>query len=357
MMSKISDESLITTKEQQTSKTPKNTQPINLRNQKRIDYYEDFSDEDEEEYAEAEEKHSLMTHHPPVRRKRKRPKEKQITVENIENPEKEASPSQNNSSSAYGNIFDITQYKPFISPEENEEMLNSDVILILLELCLNSNSYGINLDNSSRNFWEKLSQQKSLTKLFAHFKAETLRKYWRKLRTTYKYKKLISAIKEHKHKLNHESMKLLSSINAICDFVINDKKGIDYYIKKYAMKTTAMPRRNVIKEKNGNNSEEEDVAVINDNLNPVRALKEILNVFQKTFPKVDKENIYNVLLAVNGNIEEAFLFFKDEKNFGYLPFTNNEDETILNGNDEDILNLSKKRGYDYIRLRKSFLTK
>ena len=31
-------------------------------------------------------------------------------------------------------------------------------------------------------------------------------------------------------------MKLLSSINALCDFVLCPYKGIDYYIEKYTMK-------------------------------------------------------------------------------------------------------------------------
>ena len=45
-----------------------------------------------------------------------------------------------------------------------------------------------------------------------------------------KYKKLISSIKEYSNKLNDDKMKLLSSINAISDYVINPTRGIDYYI-------------------------------------------------------------------------------------------------------------------------------
>ena len=35
---------------------------------------------------------------------------------------------------------------------------------MLLEICLNSSNYGINLDNSSRLFWEKIAEKKNKRK-------------------------------------------------------------------------------------------------------------------------------------------------------------------------------------------------
>ena len=115
------------------------------------------------------------------------------------------------------------------------------MILILIEICLNSQQFDINRDNSSRIFWEEVGKKEELKPITEKFKPETLRKYWRTIRTANKYKKIVSSIKEYKDKLNNDNMKLLSSINTICDYALAPKRGIDYYVNKYISKPASKP--------------------------------------------------------------------------------------------------------------------
>ena len=316
-----------------------------LRAHKKVDYFEEFSDGDQEEYEEAEEKRQIRN--PPRRKKRERSSKanKENKKVNFDISDKDESKHSN-----YGFIIDLNS----ITEKDNKELKNSELILILLEICLNSAKYGINSDNSSRNFWDKLSQRDDLFHYLNQFKPETLRKYWRKLRTTYKYKKLISAIKEFADKLNEENMKLLSSINAISEYVINPSKGIDHFVKKYSIKQPIhKPHENdVLYEKNETENEEED-----GNVNPEKAINDIIESLSRCFPEKEKEEIYNKLLAVNGNVEQAYLSIKDEEHFSFFAFKEEEDNLILNSNDneEKYKELIMLKGNDNIKIRKEFL--
>lgn len=312
-----------------------------LRAHKKVDYFEEFSDGDQEEYEEAEEKRQIRN--PPRRKKRERSSNKENKKVNYTISDRDDSKHSN-----YGFIIDLNSLK------DSKEIKNSDLILILLEICLNSPKYGIDSDNSSRNFWDKLSQREDLFHYLNQFKPETLRKYWRKLRTTYKYKKLISAIKEFADKLNEENMKLLSSINAISDYVINPSKGIDHFVKKYSIKQPIhKPHENeVLYEKSETENEEED-----GNVNPEKAINDIVESLKRIFPEKEKEEIYNKLLAVNGNVEQAYLYIKDEEHFSFFAFNAEEDNLILNSNanEEKYKELIMLKGNDNIKIRKEFL--
>lgn len=321
-----------------------------LRAHKKIDYYEEFSDGDQEDYEEVEEKRINNYRNPPKRNKRRRSFQNDIEFStNNADYGKEA-----NKSSNYGHIIDLQS----LYSKDNKKLENSELILIILEICLNSAKYGIDCDNSSRYFWEKLSQREDLFKHLSLFKPETLRKYWRKLRTTYKYKKLISSIKEYSELLNDDKMKLLSSINAISDYVINPSRGIDYYIKKYSIKQSAH-----IKKENSFNEDEEENYKSNETENEEedkpseKSLNEIIEALHDCFPEINKKLILQKIIEVNGNIENAYLCLKDPEHFRHLEFNEEEDQIILNDQDEDekYKELIHRKGFDNIRTRKDFL--
>ena len=301
----------------------------NLRNVKRISYYEDFSnsDEIEEEYNEQEENrenHKTKKFHKRKRTHKENNSEKESEINTNSNKNENSKEKKN-----YSNLGTILNIKELKTP-----LNNTQIILMLLEICLNSSNYGINLDNSSRLFWEKIAEKKDEFPVLEQFKPETLRKYWRRLRTTKKYKQIISDVKEYENKLNDENMKLLSSINALCDFVLQPYKGIDYYIEKYTLKHNIKKKEIKIEE----------------------PIENIANTLKLEFSDKSLDEIIKILYMVSGNIKKAYLILKDKENFGKLAFDEKDDIIVLgNDNAKEYNELARFKGNDNILERKSFL--
>ena len=72
--------------------------------------------------------------------------------ENTENPDKKKSISNT--------IINLTE--TLSKYNNNENIPNSELILIILEICLNSSQLGIEKDNSSRAFWEEIGKKPEL---------------------------------------------------------------------------------------------------------------------------------------------------------------------------------------------------
>ena len=301
----------------------------NLRNVKRISYYEDFSnsDEIEEEYNEQEENrenHKTKKFHKRKRTHKENNSEKESEINTNSNKNENSKEKKN-----YSNLGTILNIKELKTP-----LNNTQIILMLLEICLNSSNYGINLDNSSRLFWEKIAEKKEQFSVLEQFKPETLRKYWRRLRTTKKYKQIISDVKEYENKLNDENMKLLSSINALCDFVLQPYKGIDYYIEKYTLKHNIKKKEIKIEE----------------------PIENIANTLKLEFSDKSLDEIIKILYMVSGNIKKAYLILKDKENFGKLAFDEKDDIIVLgNDNVKEYNELARNKGNDNILERRSFL--
>ena len=301
----------------------------NLRNVKRISYYEDFSnsDEIEEEYNEQEENrenHKTKKFHKRKRTHKENNSEKESEINTNSNKNENSKEKKN-----YSNLGTILNIKELKTP-----LNNTQIILMLLEICLNSSNYGIDLDNSSRLFWEKIAEKKDEFPVLEQFKPETLRKYWRRLRTTKKYKQIISDVKEYENKLNEQNMKLLSSINALCDFVLQPYKGIDYYIEKYTLKHPIKKKENKIEE----------------------PIDNIANTLKLEFKDKSLDEIIKILYMVSGDIKKAYLILKDKENFGKLAFDEKDDIIVLgNDNAKEYNELARFKGNDNILERKSFL--
>ena len=142
-------------------------------------------------------------------------------------------------------------------------------------------------------------------------------------------------------------MKLLSSINAISDYVLFPSKGLDFFIQKYSIK---------------HNGRYDDTYFYNRNKNKIDInfiVEDIIDNFYKIFPNKDKENIFNILYSVNGNIEKAYLILQNENCFNYLGFDNEDDKKILDENfindDKLYINFAKIKGHENILERKKFL--
>lgn len=256
--------------------------------------------------------------------------------------EKEENGDKKNNNNNFGTIINISETLPKYS--NNESIPNSELILIILEICLKSSQFGIDKDNSSRAFWEEIGKKPEFKPIIDKFKPETLRKYWRTIRETKKFRKIISETKKYSKELNNPNMKLFSSIHAICEYVSNPGRKIDYYLNKHMTKPANKNKK----------------INVND-MTPNQQIDDIVNTFMKYFPKESEKKIIEILFRNNFDIENTFLVLKDEENFEYLCFDEKEDE-ILKKNKEDkddkseeYQELINRKGLEDVLRRKEFL--
>ena len=256
--------------------------------------------------------------------------------------EKEENGDKKNNNNNFGTIINISETLSKYS--NNESIPNSELILIILEICLRSSQFGIEKDNSSRAFWEEIGKKPEFKLIIDKFKPETLRKYWRTIRETKKFRKIISETKKYSKELNSPNMKLFSSIHAICEYVSNPGRKMDYYLNKHMTKPANKNKK----------------INVND-MTPNQQIEDIVNVFKKYFPKESEKKIIEILFKNNFDIENTFLVLKDEENFEYLCFDEKEDEILKKNNEdkddknEEYQELINRKGLEDILRRKEFL--
>ena len=240
-----------------------------------------------------------------------------------------------------GCILNIPEFITKVKNNEPNTISNSNMILFMLELCLNSSQFNLKGDNSSRKFWQEVGKIKDISPITKLFKPETLRKYWRLLRNIKKPKKIINILTENENLINNENIKLLSSINIIYDYIFFPKKGLKYYINKYCGKFIDKAKK--ARKPQDMTSDEQ--------------IEEIIGEFERAFPKKKKTTIVEKLYQNNFDIKNTYLVLKDEKNFGYLSFNEKEDELILSKNlsYDEYRQLALKKGHINIIKRKNFL--
>ena len=256
---------------------------------------------------------------------------------------------KNKNKNDYGHIINITEtlskYSSTNSDNNtNNNIPNSDLILIMLEVCLNSAQFGLEKDNSSRAFWEDVGKIEQLKPITSKFKTETLRKYWRTIREAKKYKKIISETKRYKNELNDPNLKLLSSIRVICEYVSSpSKRNIDYFLNKHIVKPANNKKINV------------------NDMTASEQISDVINTFMSCFPKKKEKEILEVLLQTSFDIQNAFLVLKDKENLGYFIFSEKDDEIVKrNFEDKDDKNeeyqeLVNTKGLEDVIRRKEFL--
>ena len=256
--------------------------------------------------------------------------------------EKEENGDKKNNNNNFGTIINISETLSKYS--NNENIPNSELILIILEICLRSSQLGIEKDNSSRAFWEEIGKKPEFKPIIDKFKAETLRKYWRTIRETKKFRKIISETKKYSKELNSPNMKLFSSIHAICEYVSNPGRKMDYYLNKHMTKPASKNKKINAKD-----------------MTPNQQIEDIVNTFMKYFPKESEKKIIEILFKNNFDIENTFLVLKDEENFEYLCFDEKEDEILKKNNEdkddkkEEYQELIYRKGLEDVLRRKEFL--
>ena len=365
--------------EQKVINNPSQAPKKNLRNAKKVDYSKFFSEDQDnsEDYETPEEikqkselgkkrkrtKPTIKVNpdNSTVRKKRTR-KEKNEADKNKENNNNEEKKDKNdmdvedeknkekeeekddkkNKNNNFGTIINISE--TLQKYNNNSNIPNSELILIILEICLNSSQFGIDKDNSSRAFWEEIGKKEELKPITNKFKPETLRKYWRTIRETKKFRKIITEIKKYRNDLNNQNMKLFAGIHAVCEFVSNPSRKMEFYINKHIIKAANKSNKN-----NANN------------MTTNEQIEEIVNIFKKYFINKDEKEILDKLFKNNFDIENTFLVLKDEENLENLGFNKKEDEIIKRNyedkddENEEYQNLLYTKGLEYILKRKEFL--
>jgi len=122
--------------------------------------------------------------------------------------------------------------KPYINLEDLSKhplITYSDILLALLEVGQNSNSYLFAYSSKSRCFWSDILEYNILKKIFADFKAETLRKYWSEL-SKYDTEDASDLIKKNKSYLDKLPLKLGTIVSSISKFLSGKIKDLKEYI-------------------------------------------------------------------------------------------------------------------------------
>lgn len=125
-----------------------------------------------------------------------------------------------------------SKIKPFINLEDlsKHPVINySDVLLSLLELGHNSNSYLFAYSSKSKSFWSDILEYKILKKIFSEFKAETLRKYWVEL-SKHDSEEASDLIKKNKAFLDKTPLKLGTIVSSVSKLLNGDIKNLQEYI-------------------------------------------------------------------------------------------------------------------------------
>ena len=357
--------------ENEDKKKPKvnQTPTRHLRDIKKVNYSKFFSeDPDNSEDYEPEEKSQKLE----STKKRQRPKsvtksnnntakKKKEEIKDNENKmnideENDDKKNKNTNNNNYSQIINIEEtlakYSNTVNNNDNNiinindtNIPNSDLILIILEICLNSAQFGIEKDNSSRAFWEEVGKIEKLKPITSKFKTETLRKYWRNIRETKKFKKIIAEVKKYRNELNNNNLKLLSSIKIICEYVSSpSKRKIEYYLNKHIIKPASKNKK----------------INVND-MTSSEQIADVINTFIACFPRKKKKEIIDVLLQTSFDIQNAFLVLKDKENLGFFSFSEKDDEIVKkNYEDKDDKNEEYKelinvKGLEDVIRRKEFL--
>ena len=371
-------QNIIELNEQPEAKQKQAIPPRKLREIKHVNYSKYFS-EDPDNSEDYQPEESSQKPEPPKKRARPKSvtkgeasnkKKKTENQENNQNPEnkmeleenkpqeeqinKEAenADKNNRNNNFFGTIVDIAEMEnnttnnvvtPSANNVNNLSIPNSELILIMLEVCLNSTTYGIDKDNSSRAFWEEVGKLELLKPITTKFKPETLRKYWRTIREAKKYRKIISETRRYRNDLDNPNLKFLSSIKIICEYVTNaSHKKIDYFLKKH------LPPVKVKK-------------ITAEDMTPEQQINDILTTFIQCFPKKKEKEILETLYMTSFDIENTFLVLKDRDNLNFLLFTEKDDEIVSksweekNETAEDYLDVINIKGLEEVLRRKEFL--
>ena len=254
--------------------------------------------------------------------------------------------------------------KPYINLEDLSKhpiITYSDILLALLEVGKNSNSYLFAYSSKSKCFWTDILEYTILKKIFSDFKAETLRKYWSEL-SKYDTEDTTDLIKKNKSYLDKLPLKLGTIVSSISKMLSGKIKDLKEYIDNIQMDI----RKREIFEHEFKNPETGEVTKVKEVRTTYRkryepgsskdfngsqvnivSLKEVyhqnsnLNDFQKVMKNIKKED----------SIKNSYLNEKVEEEKRKMNTINEEDKFIFKAIDNvmDILTSEfKNYSFDFI---------
>lgn len=89
----------------------------------------------------------------------------------------------------------------------NNEITNSDIILCILEICLNPHKFKLKYSPKSKVFWDSVLKKPNIQNIFKNFKPETLKKYWLILVQAKNFNQVIDLVNTHKELINNKKIK------------------------------------------------------------------------------------------------------------------------------------------------------
>ena len=278
-------------------------------------------------------------------------------------------------------IIDLTEL------QKKDKITNSECILTIMEICLNSKKYKFHHQNSTRVFWEEVAANEKLVNILKLFKTETLRKYWRIIRDTNQFKKTIDIVKENASLIDNPVYKLLPVINAISVFIKSKAKNFEKVLNSISKvkRTSSLPPdkndesetyQSFLKNKKkkndiGYDNIEQDIIKLNQKIKEKKEreqkLKElevegdvtldyIIKTFQECFIDKNKEEIYQTLYKTSCNLKNTYLVLCNPDNYDYLIFENTDDYILQNLRDKSYYQqLIEARGKEMVFERETFL--
>ena len=229
--------------------------------------------------------------------------------------------------------------KPYINLEDLSKrhvISYSDILLAILEVGHNSESYLFPFSSKSKCFWSDILEYKVLKKIFVDFKAETLRKYWSEL-SKYDTEDATDLIKKNKSYLDQVPLKLGTLVSSVCKLLNGQIKNLQEYIDNIVIdvRKRELYEHEFQNPKTGETTKVKDVRIIYN----TRKRYEPGNV--KDF-KGSKINILSIkeIYHENGNLSDFQKVMKnikkeDTDKFTYLNEKIQEEKTKLNTINED----------------------
>ena len=349
-------------------------------------------------------------------KKRKRDEEKKEQEEKISKAENRTAEEFNFILQKNPNIKNVSEYINIEEISRKSIISYTDILLVILEICQNSNSYLFAYSTKSKMFWNDVLQYKILKKIFNEFKAETLRKYWNVL-SKYDADNIYDLINKNKEYIDATpSMKLgkiVSTISKIFSGKIPDFKefinGTEEAAPTRSLKKTKIfhkatnrPRKKI--EKNSKNLSENNIKIFglkeeynnikgidyqnsmdkifdkennkkdylkidnkdkNINLNKMnqedkfifKSIDMIVDGISKEFNNYSKEYILDILQQNSMNIRKTYICLKEPMKSKIIGFTPLDDKIILKmAKGEEFNNLLREKGKKSILEREEYLS-
>ena len=251
-----------------------------------------------------------------------------------------------------------------------KDVKNSDLILAILEICTFPKRYNYECSNNTKAFWDRVVNEDLLHKIFGNFKSETLKKYWKIIRTAGNNEKYLQTIKTNIKYINNPIFKLLPIINGIAAFVKSDKNNFEEFFCNYNSKDKTLENEENKENKNEikllGNKRQQDNEVTYPEKNDVKIEQkkednennelngQIVKLMERT--KLSKEEVEKAMYGTSNNVEHAYLYLTDNKKYDKYFFIETDDFIIKYSRDKVFYKeLIALKGEELVKERENFL--